>query len=1133
MDNLDDSENNAKVSDSAYSNSCSNSQSRRSHSSKSARSGSNSSGSSGYGGKQSTSGSSKTLNSQQPDKRTKDKEGKKKKQQTCVQADLVQIPADVEFRLPDPAPEVVKALEDASSPPAIEQTQKGFQRCSESIKDDTAENPDKCSMVQPSMHTTTSKPVYSEGFSCVISMHDGVVLYMSSTLTVTLGFPMDMWIGRSFIDFVHPLDHNTFASKITDGLTVPKEMNGMRNAVQSPGNSVSTMFCRIRRYRALTTGFNVKDRGVTFTPFLLKLSFKDVYEEKGPVIYLVIQATPLFSAYNSPNEVIKDAVPFVMRHVANGTVEYIDNEAVPLLGYLPQDVTGQDVLKLYHPEDLPYVRHVYETIVKQGRAPRSKPYRMLAQNGHYLKLETEWSSFINPWSRKLEIVIGKHYVIEGPASPDVFQASPATLNTISEGDNIEIQSLKKNIVRILNEVPARPAELVKQQMTKRCQDLASFMESLIEDQPKAEEELRLEIQENDNNYFERDSVMLGGISPHHEYNDSKSSTGTLLSYNQLNYNVNLKRYFDSHQDDFGQEGAKVTDMTLVPCKESNMFSGECMSPVTQHSADSMEMISAESAYLISEQSPLTLPYEYQPIRLTESVLNKHNSEMEKMFVKTHRECRPANKEEREKLNNESKQKKRDHLVRCNASFVPTTVNAIPADQPHGLKRASKPLDAEAGTHKQHCASSRQMRRRQPSCSVPALPSVSVATVSTSATVWQQNFVAGMNTFLPQQMPLVSPISAVPGFVPVYYLPTTVPSPTVPVTSTTSAHDHSKPNSSQLQFQAPAVQYMMYGQAVFGSPIVVSQINHQAPYTMPQNVMHTQGSNPQTNLKLTKRNYEEACEPTPPLKPPGKSAVLREKKRAAAIAAAASAPSPPASSRSVNTSLNTSICSATDALNRSNEAVPESSASRDSKMKSEGTVEHTDEESNYSSFYSSFFKTDSGSAEDSGDAKNKLNPTDCSGASTNPGNDNPRNKQMQRRKKEPPWMEQVCVTSELIYKYQVVTKSLDEVLKSDKKKLVAVEQPSMVNEQLGQLYMDLQLEGVAARLTLEEGVTSSGSSGEEGHKLSFNEQAKRARRKRKYSKLVMIYEEDAPLPPPEDETRETQPEPEPQPSTSVA
>lgn len=44
---------------------------------------------------------------------------------------------------------------------------------------------------------------------------------------------------------------------------------------------------------------------------------------------------------------------------------------------------------------------------------------------------------------------------------------------------------------------------------------------------------------------EHDSVMLGEISPHHEYYDSKSSTETPPSYNQLNYNENIERFFKS------------------------------------------------------------------------------------------------------------------------------------------------------------------------------------------------------------------------------------------------------------------------------------------------------------------------------------------------------------------------------------------------------------------------------------------------------------------------------------------------------------------------------------------------------------------------------------------------------------
>lgn len=38
--------------------------------------------------------------------------------------------------------------------------------------------------------------------------------------------------------------------------------------------------------------------------------------------------------------------------------------------------------------------------------------RLLAQNGDFVKVATEWSSFINPWSRKLEFVTAKHHILE-------------------------------------------------------------------------------------------------------------------------------------------------------------------------------------------------------------------------------------------------------------------------------------------------------------------------------------------------------------------------------------------------------------------------------------------------------------------------------------------------------------------------------------------------------------------------------------------------------------------------------------------------------------------------------------------------------------------------------------------------
>lgn len=47
-----------------------------------------------------------------------------------------------------------------------------------------------------------------------------------------------------------------------------------------------------------------------------------------------------------------------------------------------------------------------------GSVFRSKPYRFAVQNGGFAMIETEWSSFVNPWSRRLEFVIGLHRVLQ-------------------------------------------------------------------------------------------------------------------------------------------------------------------------------------------------------------------------------------------------------------------------------------------------------------------------------------------------------------------------------------------------------------------------------------------------------------------------------------------------------------------------------------------------------------------------------------------------------------------------------------------------------------------------------------------------------------------------------------------------
>lgn len=77
------------------------------------------------------------------------------------------------------------------------------------------------------------------------------------------------------------------------------------------------------------------------------------------------------------------------------------------------------------------------------------------------------------------------------------------------------------------------------------------------------------------------------------------------------------------------------------------------------------------------------------------------------------------------------------------------------------------------------------------------------------------------------------------------------------------------------------------------------------------------------------------------------------------------------------------------------------------------------------------------------------------------------------------MEEVHETPDLVYRYQMKDQKLRNVLQADLQALENIHQPFLVNDQLNQLYLDMELEGLSTKLKIEEGSTSSsGSSGED-------------------------------------------------------
>lgn len=205
----------------------------------------------------------------------------------------------------------------------------------------------------------------------------------------------------------------------------------------------------------------------------------------------------------------------------------------------------------------------------------------------------------------------------------------------------ECKIIQEEILNILIEPISRPSDTAKQQVSKRCQALASFMETLMDEvtRPGSSADLKLDLpQESDLTFSERDSVMLGEISPHffdRDYLDSKSSSETPPSYNQLNYNENLQRFFDSrpvttHDDDpLKIDSNRVSNISPVHGFGGNLSSGSSGSNAQMES--------------ITNTSTGTSSGSYQPPTLTEALLCKHNEDMEKLIIKKHKVSRSGGK----------------------------------------------------------------------------------------------------------------------------------------------------------------------------------------------------------------------------------------------------------------------------------------------------------------------------------------------------------------------------------------------------------------------------------------------------------------------------------------------------------
>ncbi|XP_054273414.1 period circadian protein isoform X2 [Macrosteles quadrilineatus] len=1184
--------NKTKVSDSGYSNSCSNSQSQRSNSSKSRHS--TSSGSSGYCGHPSSSGDESLKNKKSKVNTIADMAEHDEETATTETAFTPPHPADAEKpETKKIAPCVDPAVLDNMSSPTIESEALQVAVVAQTlccIKTKTTEQPlDDQEMATPQpvplKELQSSELIISalkedikheKEFCVVVSLSDGTVVCTSPNLTNVLGFPKDMWVGRSLINFLHPKDRIPFASHITSamahshfkqnnsrtpytpqGLNISQQMSPSKISQQikdselelqnldmsssEKGDESEYFYCWIRKYSSLmTSGFKVADKKSTYLPCQLSMTFKEVPEQG---VFLVATAHIVNPSYKVPDEAFCNPPTFTIRHTANTLISHVDNEVVHHFGYVPHDMIGRSIFDFYYTEDLPYLKDVYTNVLmEEGQLFTSRPYKFRCQNGDCVMVETEWSSFINPWGKKLEFIIGRHRVLTGPHNPDVVTPvlDPEPVVKSEEEQN-ECKTYQEEIKVLLIEPIVRCFEPSRKQLAQ----LVESLEKISSDQVNVKDALSSAPVAVPSVSIKAASEMLGEISPHHVYSD-KSSSDT-PSYNQLTYNENIQRFFASEPKTIGSEESRDTKTDQNQSSSSGGEEGKSLPNNSSFNSNSDSCLngsgngsgsglSSNSARLKPNNSsnnkpnnnsnnkpnnngnnkpsnnsnnklnnnsnnkpnnnsnnkppvetnakkPLTAE-EYDSRPLTEEMLYKHNENMNKQMAQKH-------KKEKNKGGNNRKHKNIRHKI--------LEENEQDDQGGHGMKRSvshsweGEPLKAFKGGHRDRSNIAQEGARIRP----PALPVVPPPEWTVPPPI--QQIPTG-------HIPLVNPIMQLP-CVYMNTLPTTLPT-TTPMT-VSGHHELPRGPAGVRASEHPRPTLRPQVQVAAAPPYLAHPVQYMPSlmYQLPLVPMvYTQSHIIQPTIKPRMAYIPNISMATVPVQQPSSRATSVKGETGSTMYASAS--------------LKQAMSDSSKKENKSRASSPVYSpggfTSQTGKSKT-GTFDHdlTHDDTSYCSYSSLFLKT-----EKSDDSMKGSQEKETGEEYKNWRNSEQRStgKTPKTVRKEPSWMENVEVTPDLMLRYQLGGSILSQVLQSDFETLLKYNQPELVNEQLDQLYVDL--EGLSKKLTLEENFPSSCSSSDEkpipapGMPSTSSSFIKTKKKKKfiNHDKCAMIFEEYAPLPP---------------------
>uniref|UniRef100_A0A8C4NXV0 Basic helix-loop-helix ARNT like 2 n=1 Tax=Dicentrarchus labrax TaxID=13489 RepID=A0A8C4NXV0_DICLA len=286
----------------------------------------------------------------------------------------------------------------------------------------------------------------ADGFLFVVGCDRGKIVFVSESITKILNYSRAELIGQSLFDYIHPKDMGKVKEQLSASELYPRERlidakTGLQVQADLPVGAARlcsgarrSFFCRMK-YNKISVKVEEKEFQASTSKKKESQKYCTVhctgYMRSWPTSQLEAEgegeadkldsshfsclvAMGRVHSHSSPQvngEVRVKPTEFITRYAMDGKFTFVDQRATTILGYLPQELLGTSCYEYFHQDDLPHLADRHRKVLRSKEKIETNCYKFKTKHGSFVTLQSQWFSFVNPWTKEVEYIVSTNTVI--------------------------------------------------------------------------------------------------------------------------------------------------------------------------------------------------------------------------------------------------------------------------------------------------------------------------------------------------------------------------------------------------------------------------------------------------------------------------------------------------------------------------------------------------------------------------------------------------------------------------------------------------------------------------------------------------------------------------------------------------